>query len=205
MPWKNGNPPLYTVWRSMLARCYDPKFKQYPDYGGRGIKVCPQWKTNYHQFYADMAPRPKGLSIDRINNNLDYSPENCKWSTRKEQQRNRRNTKYVTITGKKYMVAELKDRSGLKSDTIVERAKAGLSLAKVLSPKRRINTDGFKLGAAISAAKRNARTHCKRGHLYTKETTTWTTDGKYEWRSCKICHELRRRIRKGLDLNRSEE
>jgi hypothetical protein len=196
MPWKNGNPPFYHVWRGMLDRCYNPKSKQYEDYGGRGIKVCPQWRRSYKQFFADMTPRPLGTSIDRYpNNNGNYEPKNCRWATRKQQQRNKRNTKYVIIQGKRHMVAELRDVCGLKWDTIVERAEAGLTYKQVLSKKRRYNLDGFKLGAAISAAKRNARTHCPRGHEFTVENTTWTTSGKYTWRSCKKCRLVRRKER----------
>jgi hypothetical protein len=198
MPWKNGNPPLYVVWRSMLARCYDPNFKQRKDYGGRGVKVCPQWRHDYKQFYADMAPRPEGTLLDRIDNDGDYTPENCRWATHKESQRNRRNTKRVTIQGKIHLVSELTERTGLKWDTIVERAEAGLTYEQVISKKRRFNLEGFKLGAAISAKKRNARTHCSRGHEYTPETTTWTTNGKYTWRSCKTCRDYRRKVRAGV-------
>lgn len=87
------NHPLYHVWKDMLERCNSIKFKQYKDYGGRGITVCERWKevTN---FINDMYPTFKeGLQMDRIDNNGNYEPSNCKWSTRKENMNNTRRSK----------------------------------------------------------------------------------------------------------------
>ncbi len=79
----------YVVWNSMKNRCYNPKVKSYPSYGGRGIKVCNRW-MKFENFLADMGERPAGMTLDRKDNSGDYTPINCKWSTPKEQAANRR-------------------------------------------------------------------------------------------------------------------
>jgi hypothetical protein len=168
MPWKNGNPKNYSVWRSMLRRCYDPKAKQYADYGGRGIKVCAEWKNDFKKFAADMGERPVGTSIERIDNNKNYCKENCKWATQKEQQRNRRVNIYVSIEGNKYLAVELAETFGIKTDTIVDRAKKGLPYALVTKKGRLVE---------YSAT-------CRRGHLYTPENTKIISSGK---RTCREC------------------
>jgi len=85
--------PTYWIWQGLRRRCYDPKTKGYKYYGGRGIKFCKRWER-FENFYADMGERPPGLSIDRINNDGNYGPANCRWATITEQNNNRRNCKW---------------------------------------------------------------------------------------------------------------
>src|SRR3990167_4646280 len=93
------NHPLYKKWRAMKLRCYAPKNASYAQYGGRGIKVCDAW-MNYNNFEKDMFfSYKKGLSLDRIDNNKDYSLENCRWATAKEQGNNRRNNHLFEYKG----------------------------------------------------------------------------------------------------------
>lgn len=83
-----GKSTTYNSWTAMKQRCYYPKGDYYHLYGGRGIKVCLEWRDSFSTFYKDMGERPKGLTLDRLDSNGDYSKANCKWSTPQEQSRN---------------------------------------------------------------------------------------------------------------------
>jgi len=88
--------PLYVVWRSMKQRCYDANDPRYQAYGARGIRVCQRWLESFENFVDDMGERPAGTSIDRIDTNGNYEPENCRWATREQQNGNKRNSFLVT-------------------------------------------------------------------------------------------------------------
>lgn len=83
--------PLYATWTGMIKRCENPNAQAYRYYGGRGITVCERWRRDFAAFLADMGERPEGHSLDRIDNDKGYGPENCRWADKFTQSRNRRN------------------------------------------------------------------------------------------------------------------
>lgn len=97
----------YSQWASMVARCTNPNNPKFADYGGRGITVCKSWMDSFVCFYRDMGQCPPKLTIERIGNNKGYSAENCKWDTRKNQQRNTRRNLVFTVHGVTACLAEL--------------------------------------------------------------------------------------------------
>lgn len=120
---------IYSIWNGIIKRCNNPNDPHYPAYGARGIKVCAKWRT-FIGFYEDMgADYRVGLSIDRIDNDGDYCPENCRWATPKEQARNRRNTKFV---GKDKLI-ELCEKNGIRYGTVLERIRRGWDEEKALT------------------------------------------------------------------------
>lgn len=114
--------PEYRAWCEMKSRCCNPRRKHYSGYGGRGIRVCASWLHSFEAFFADMGARPSSAhSIERIDNNGDYSPSNCKWATATEQANNRRST--IKVDGKP--LSEVAAESGIKASTLHRRMRYG--------------------------------------------------------------------------------
>lgn len=116
---------IYGIWAGMMARCYRKSHNRYYRYGGRGISVCPEWH-DFVNFYADMgATYADDMSIDRIDVDDDYCPENCRWIPMNRQARNKSNSAYVNTRFGRITVAELSERTGIKQTTINMRRKRG--------------------------------------------------------------------------------
>lgn len=115
---------IYGVWRGMINRCTNPNEPSYPNYGGRGIEVCQRW-MEFPTFYADMGDCPNGHSLDRIDNSLGYSPDNCRWATRLQQARNRRGRVFLSVDGKTQTIAEWSEETGIGLQTIWARINKG--------------------------------------------------------------------------------
>lgn len=129
--------PEYYIWYHILRRCNNPKAKDFPRYGGRGITVCERW-YNHVLFLKDMGPRPApGMQIDRINNSKGYEPGNCRWVTPKEQANNRRNTRYLTFLGTTKTISEWTEITGIPYYLIFQRMKKSTwPVEKILSSHR---------------------------------------------------------------------
>lgn len=132
--------PEYVAWCDMRHRCNNPNNRSYEDYGGRGITVDPAW-SKFSVFLADMGLRPPNKSLDRKNVNLGYTPENCRWATRREQLLNRRIVKLYEFNGRSQPLVLWAEELGCRVGVLLNRLRAGWLLAEVLSrpkyPKRR--------------------------------------------------------------------
>lgn len=126
---------LYATRRSMMARCYNPKAKDYSRYGGRGIIICEEWLRNPLAFFtwAEEHGYEENLTIERIDNDGPYSPENCKWATMKEQQRNTSKNRIICYKGECRSLAEWAEVTGIPYETLTSRIRYGWSIEKMLT------------------------------------------------------------------------
>jgi hypothetical protein len=130
---RRAGSPEYRIWKAMKTRCYNPKYKQFKDYGGRGIKVCERWLESYENFLADMGRRPTSKhSIERRKNDENYSPDNCYWATSHEQRRNRRTTVLVEINGRTQCVTDWMKELNVSKSTYCWRKRKGWSNEEAL-------------------------------------------------------------------------
>lgn len=117
----NHKKPEYRIWSGIIARCTKPRIKNYHNYGGRGITVCERWRS-FDAFFTDMGPRPSPKhSVDRIDNDRGYSPDNCRWSTKREQLRNTRRNVNITIDGITRCTTEWAELKGIHPNLIYYR------------------------------------------------------------------------------------
>ena len=123
----------YSSWFNMMRRCYNPHRSDFKYYGGRGIEVCKRWCTSFFDFKTDMGECPKGMQLDRKDNDKGYAPENCRWATRTEQQNNKRNNMRVKWNGSLVTVTELARSVGIKTSRLRQRLKKGWPVEKAVT------------------------------------------------------------------------
>jgi hypothetical protein len=124
----------YRAWANMLRRCDNTKVASFKYYGARGIRVCERWRGSYPAFLEDMGRKPSAAhSLDRIDSDCDYGPDNCRWATRSEQSRNRRIVKRFEFAGEKLPLIEIAQRTGIKLSTLWQRLNSGWPQEKAFS------------------------------------------------------------------------
>jgi hypothetical protein len=123
----------YRVWVGMKKRCENVKTPVYSDYGGRGIRVCSEWRIDFVRFLTDMGPCPEGHSIERINNDGNYQPDNCRWIPKPDQGANRRNNHRITVRGESHTLAEWGRILGVPASRISARLRSGWSPDRALT------------------------------------------------------------------------
>lgn len=132
---------LYQRWRAMISRCTRPKFIEYENYGGRGIKVCDEWLLSYENFkrwaFGNGFIEGKRLTLDRIDNNSDYCPSNCRWVNQKIQNNNKRSNHRVSFRGKMLTIAQVSDETGIAYHTIKSRIYRGWKDEQLALPTKR--------------------------------------------------------------------
>ena len=132
--------PLYYIWTAMKARCYNKNNKSYKNYGGRGISMCEKWKNDFMSFYDWSISNgyKEKLSIDRINNNGNYDPYNCRWATRKEQQRNTRKNHIIEYNGEKHCISEWAEKFGININTLRVYLWKGMTIKEVIERRKNL-------------------------------------------------------------------
>ena len=123
----------YRSWANMKYRCYRKKNKDYKHYGARGIKVCKRWLNSFDSFCEDMGKIKPTMTLDRIDNNGDYSPENCRWATMKEQNNNRRYNYSIEFKGKKRNAAQIARMIGMNPGVLQLRLYRGWSIERAIN------------------------------------------------------------------------
>ena len=125
----------YWIWNAMIRRCHDPRAKQFYDYGGRGISVCDEWRSDFWSFYDDMYPRPDDAMLDRRNNDAGYSKANCRWVSQQQSNANRR---YCILVAGKTLKEFMRDTGQLERyGMVAKRIKKGMPIEQAINQPSR--------------------------------------------------------------------
>lgn len=127
------NTSEYGIWAGMKNRCFNTTDPTYIRYGGRGITVCDSWRNSFEAFYNDMGPRPTDLTLDRINNNGNYEPNNCRWATRIEQSNNREINVFYSFKGQQLTLPQIAREININVRTLRTRLNRGMSEEKAFT------------------------------------------------------------------------
>jgi hypothetical protein len=157
----------------MIARCEDPGVNSYEHYGGAGVKVCTRWRSDFSAFLEDMKKKPSpGYSIDRIDNDGDYTPENCRWASKQQQANNRRTNRRLTHKGVTKTIAEWARERRISPITLVDRINRGWSISRALTesissrPPRLLTFHGKTQSMAAWADELGIKPVTLRGRIY---------------------------------------
>lgn len=162
--------PEVGIWRGMIRRCEDPLYKEYGNYGGRGIKVCQRWRHSFSSFYEDIGQRPDPkYTIDRVNNDGDYEPGNVRWATQKQQQTNKRTNHLIAYRGETLPVSVWAERCRISTEAVISRLKHGWpvkeALEKPIARGNWVTYGGEKMTIADLAKKYNKKRQTIEGRL----------------------------------------
>lgn len=123
----------YSIWTNMKTRCFNVSNAAYRHYGARGITVCDRWKDSFENFLSDMGPCPKGMTLDRRDNNGSYTPENCRWATLETQGGNRRNNRMVEWRGERMCLRAWERRLGVPYGRVQSRLNTGWDVERAMT------------------------------------------------------------------------
>lgn len=124
--------PTYRIWSGMIDRCENANTPCFVNYGGRGISVCARWRESFKNFLADMGERPAGMSIDRIDNDGNYEPDNCRWASKTEQGRNKRSNRLVEFGGQRLTVPEWAEKLSVPQYRLYGRLYRGWADSEII-------------------------------------------------------------------------
>lgn len=174
---------IHSVWVNMRQRCSNPRCTSFGNYGGRGITVCERWESSFEAFLADMGHPPAEIQrpqIDRINNNGNYEPGNCRWTTAKENARNKRDNRIVTYRGRQMTLSEACERKGIRESVIVGRMyRNNRTLEEAFAMKLRARSSKRYViwqGERISEAQLAARYGLHKDVIYRRLTRGWSLE-----------------------------